>query len=495
MGGRSTLAIALVGLLGACGRSGVVLPAEELRCSEDPAAPGAGCAFMVGPGLHLVGAIESLSTVPGRREPDGVFVVNPHPTATLRLRVSEIHRGDDEPWPRDLVELPPGRHHLVELPHVDDSGLTERRTGGRMLLEGSHPFVATAHRPRRAFEGNDSELLLPLEALGQLYVVASYPPHPAQFQGAGEPSYFEVVARWDDTEVRWRPRQDTAGDGAAFDQVRGGEWSPPVVLDRYESLRVVGIASLTDAWQGDVSGTVIEASAPVAVTAGSRCASVPPSTDTLAGCDPLVEQLIPVVEWGREVAVPHPPIRGFESHYMRIYAGADDVALTTEPPLASIPPALRERGDFVDVVVPNATSFVVDADGPIMVVGYLGTRDPTAELGDPAMYQLVPTERFLSRYVVATGTQWTTHLLQAVRPAGAAEVTVDGQALAGWEAFAGFETAVVEVSEGSHVVASEDAFGLTQLGWTNAVHDACIPFGHGGECHTSYAHPAGMRLR
>jgi hypothetical protein len=492
---RSTAVIALVGVLGACGRSEVVLREEALRCRPDPAGPGAGCTFLVGPGLHLVGAIESLSTVPERREPDGVFVVNPHPADTLTLRISQIYPDDDEPWPRDLVELGPGRLHVLSVPNAGDSGLTGQRRGGRFLLEGSHPFGATSHRPRRSFEGNDSELLLPVEALGQLYVVASYPPLAAQFQGAGEPSFFEVVARWDGTTVRWRPRQDTAGDGAAIDPVRSGEWSPMVVLDRYESLRVVGIASPTDPWQGDVSGTVVEASAPVAVTAGSRCASVPPSTNALAGCDPLVEQLIPVVQWGREVAVPHPPLRGLESHYLRIYAGADEVALTTEPRVASVPASLRERGEFVDVVVSNGTSFVVEADGPIMVVAYLGSRDPRLEIGDPAMYQLVPTERFLSRYVVATGTQWATHLLQAVRFAGAAEVTVDGQPLAGWERFAGFETAVVEVSEGSHVVASEEAFGLTQLGWTNGVHDACTPFGHGGECHTSYAHPAGLRLR
>lgn len=488
--------LVLLGLLGACGRGGWFIPDEELDCRSDPALPEAGCEYLVGGGLHLVGAIEQLSTVPERREPDGVFVVNPHRTDTLRLRVSEIRRGDDVPWPRgDVTSIGPGQRHLVKLAAEDDLGSTGVRTGGMLRLEGSHPFVATAHRPYRTFEGNDSELLVPVSAWGQRYVVASYQPHPAQFQGAGEPSYFEVLARWDGTEVRWRPRDVTAGDEETIPTVPAGEWSPSVVLDRYQVLRVTGVASRTDPRSGDVSGTVVEASAPVAVTAGSRCASVPPSTDSFAGCDPLVEQLVPVSRWGRRNPVPRPPPRGVSSYYVRIYGGADGVTATTDPPLTTEPIWLAEQGSFVELTVSTDRSFVVESDGPVLVVIYLGTRSPVAEIGDPSMVQLVPAERFTRRYVVATGTQWTTNLVQATRPAGAAEVTVDGVPMVGWEAFAGFETAVVELSEGSHVVASEDAFGLTQWGWTNAVHEACVPFGLGGECHTSYAHPAGMRWR
>ena len=45
------------------------------------------------------------------------------------------------------------------------------------------------------------------------YVVFSYFPHAAQAQGQGQPSYFEIIALEDFTEVTWTPTYDTAGTG------------------------------------------------------------------------------------------------------------------------------------------------------------------------------------------------------------------------------------------------------------------------------------------
>jgi hypothetical protein len=448
--------------------------------------------------LHTVGAIESLSTDPRFRERDGLVIVNPDPTNELVVVVSEVFLGDEDPFARDNpLHLDPGDARTVELPRVDHTGTTERRRGGMLRLAGSHPFVLTAYQPLRAFEGNDSQLVLPDDALGRTYVVASYPPHPAQFQGAGSPSFFEVIALADDTDVRYRPRQATAGAGDLIAPVAAGQWSPTVSLRRHESLRLAGAnPSETQPWRGDVSGTVVEASKPVAVIGGTRCASVPPSSDALAGCDPLSEQLVPVARWSSHVAVPHPPLRTSEAHFVRIYAGVDGVRVSTEPPVTAVQPILlAERGEYLDIEVAHGVSFVVDADGPVLAVGYLTTRDRTHEIGDPSMYQFVATDRFLSRYVVATAPGWSTHLLQIVRPVEAAEVFVDAEIVDAWERFEDYETAVVTVSEGPHVVASDGPFGLTQFGWTNEVRDSCIPYGLGGECQTSYAHVAGMRWR
>jgi hypothetical protein len=71
--------------------------------------------------------------------------------------------------------------------------------------------------------------------------------------------------------VRWRPSTGpTASDGHEIPEVEGGEWSPHIELDRYDAVRVTAVIDPTlDAAQRDVSGTVIQASAPVSVFGGT----------------------------------------------------------------------------------------------------------------------------------------------------------------------------------------------------------------------------------
>ncbi len=487
------IALAIVMVVGGCGRT--PSPDPPFECQLDGDDPGAGCAFVAGPGLHLSG-VDSVHV--GSGDPDAVVIVNPHPSESLRLRVWETALGEDTSWPRGAsIGLGPGEHRVVDLPRLAVPTQTERRQGGVLRIEGSRPFTATAFRPHRASFGNGSELLMPEEAVGRTYVVASYPPHPAHFQGAGEPSFFEVIALEDDTEVRWRPPVDTAGDGDTLAPVVGGRWSESVVLSRHESLRVRGTPTAESDWsRGDVSGTVIEASAPVVAIGGSRCAAVPPSSNSLRGCDPLSEQLVPIEYWGRHVAVPHPPLRVVESHYVRIYAGEDGVRVQTDPrEILPQPTVLAVRGDYLDVVVPHGTSFAVDADGPVLAVGVLATRELPTQIGDSAMVQFVPTSRFLSRYVITTAESWATERLQAVRPVGAAAVEVNGRPIEGWESFGGYEQAEVEIATGVHTITSEQPFGLLQFGWTNEARAACATSTNYNICHTAYAHAAGMRLR
>src|SRR5690606_26376362 len=139
---------------------------------------------------------------------------------------------------------------------------TERRDGsgmrrqGLVQLRGDAPFAASLHTPYRSFLGNDSALLLPEARWGRRYVAAAYTPHSAQFQGVGEPTFFEIVAREDDTRVRWKTaRAATAGDGDRVPAVAAGQWSPELVLDAYESVLVTAAAGLGDPGSRDVTGT------------------------------------------------------------------------------------------------------------------------------------------------------------------------------------------------------------------------------------------------
>jgi hypothetical protein len=95
------------------------------------------------------------------------------------------------------------------------------------------------------------------------------------------------------------------------------------------------------------------------------------------------------------------------------------------------------------------------------------------------MYQMVPVEQFLPRYVFVTGTGYTQNYVQVIRVAGGAEVEVDGITVDGYESFGGYEVSDWLISEGAHSAASEQPFGIVQVGYTGV---------------TSYAYPGGLAL-
>jgi hypothetical protein len=74
-------------------------------------------------------------------------------------------------------------------------------------------------------------------------------------------------------------------------------------------------------------------------------------------------------------------------------------------------------------------------------------------------------------------------------------VLLDDALVEAREPIGAFEVAVIEIGESAHVVESEAPFGAMQFGWTNEVHDACLPYATHGTCQTSYAHPTGMRTQ
>lgn len=484
-------------LIAGCGRSGVYFPFPDLYGCVEDSSSSLGCSFVVGPGLHVVDPLTALQGIdPSDREPDGVFVANPDRQEEITIQAFQIPPGDTQEQPLgDPVLLRPGESGLVRLPLTVDRSATERRTGGLVRLRADRPFAASAHGPYRPFLGNDSGLLLPDAKLGRRYVAVAYPPHFLHFQGVGEPTFFEIIALQEATRVRWRPRLTrTVAAGDEISAVDAGQWSPEIVLDQHETLLVTASALAGNTHEDrDVSGTVIESSSPVRVTSGSRCSTVPITFESSGGCDPLYEHLVPVETWGRTYVIAHPPLRTDEDHHVRIYAGDRDITLFTEPPVLPVDPyLLTEEGAFVDVVVEHGTSFVLNANGPVMPVGYLQTRNLDLQIGDPAMYQFVSVEQYLDRYVIATGTQWDEQLVQVVRRRNAPEVAIDGATIDGWEPMGDWELTTVSIDEGGHTLRSDEPFGVTQFGWNNSRHDACIPFAPQGTCQTSYAHPGGM---
>ncbi|KIG11907.1 Dipeptide-binding ABC transporter, periplasmic substrate-binding component [Enhygromyxa salina] len=361
------------------------------------------------------------------------------------------------------VVIQPQGAYTWSLSQAEIDSVTTTRQGGVYRLETDLPIVAYQHSPIGATATNDASMLLPEYALTGNYVVPSYRATIGNY-----PSYMMAIGTQDNSSVNITVGGATAGGGgipalAAFA-------STMVVLDRYEVLNLV-VAQQNG---GDLSGTIIASNQPVHVIGATECANIPQSPATY--CDHLEEAAIPLEYWGEEYVGAHAPTRGNEQYHWRVYGGEDGVMINTVPAQPGFPLNLN-KGQYHQFA--TSQSFVITGNGPFMPVQYLESENPNAGTGDPAMYQMVPTEQFLNRYTFVTGTGYDVHYAQITRPVNGAEVTIDGNPVGGYYQVGNYEVADVVVGEGTHFASSNQPFGVSQVGYTGV---------------TSYAYPGGLKL-
>lgn len=479
-------------------------PCEKL--GDSPSSEG--CSF------YTTSMYQALQPPP---EPEDAIVIgNPQDEdATVELRwvpegsnIEEVVQGP--------VLIGPGQSYVFHLDpaltiyKADLEKTSLFRSGSVYHVVSDLPVVAYLHAPYEGHNTNGSTLLLPENVLQGDYVV----------YGAGAwlpPNYFIVIAMENQTTVTWRPTFQTAGDSLPLPFLMAGDTGSQL-MNRFDNMRIDTSTKDDPPYcTRDLSGTIIEADKPIWVVSAVLAARLPwcgvggNQGDPTLGCvtitdnvncnrgsDFAMEQNLPLDYWGREYVGPHSPIRGIEEHHWRIYAGEDNVTVTVTPAQPDTPIHFDQRGEWADLVVPNGTHLEFDGDGVFMpvqyVTGHYDTVPPNPAPGDPlgvgspAMVQMVPTAQFLDRYVIVTGYNYPQHYVQAIRPAGAAEVLLDGVALSdltAWEAIGEWEVATVLIEEGAHEIASDDSFGIVQYGYS--------PFVDQYYSAAGYAYMGGMK--
>jgi hypothetical protein len=301
-------------------------------------------------------------------------------------------------------------------------------------------------------------------------------------------------------------------------------------LDRYDVLNVESPAEemTTVPGQGNLSGTRIRASRPVAVFSGNLCAVMPHDAETFCCCDHVEEQLMPLAAWGRRFVVARGPVRRTgpdpEVEHYRITAGnvppgLGAITLTYHPSQPPGAPSQLAEGESVEFA--SATEFAVEADGPVLVMSYLVSCFETAPeidtvaldmipcttdaecqglpysavcnldwaaclpLGDPSMTMIPPVEQFRDSYVFLAPIDYETDTITVIAPLSA-EVLLDGAPLSGLAPVAtleGVEYGVLrqEIGDGTHRLSTQGGaeVGLLVFGVDEAV---------------SYGYPAGLDL-
>lgn len=368
----------------------------------------------------------------------------------------------------------------------------------------------------------DSSLLLPAHALGTSYVLTTNE-HVRLGTSDDLPTQAVVVATQNGTQVT--VRASATARLSSGTQTLGPNGTTTITLNAYDVLQlesVVGTASSIECvtnpfnptggmqlcrFQSDLSGSVVTASAPIAVFAGAPCALRPYSA---VACDHLEEQLAPVSTWGTSYvltrgAAPRAGDAGLPSpnpapFIVKITAACpaatcpSGTRLTfSDPPMAGriIGPSQCQSGQLStnDCRLPAGASAefqlsgstMLTTDAPVQVVEFIPGQSatPGANEGDPSMVVIPPSSQWELNPSLVVVPQYGRSFARLTW-VGSATVAVDGTpvvavAVPNSQAF----WALVSLLPGPHQVTSSTPVGVDV---------------HAYDAFVSYAMGAGRRF-
>lgn len=406
------------------------------------------------------------------------------------------------------VEIPVGQPVRVELPRAEVTGWVPATTeppGPTGTALTSNAFRIRSTAPIVVYQFNnftnnfstDASLLLPVSGLGNSYRVIGYPTaNPISFPAlptpAGIPdrSSVSIVGVVPGTQVTVRPSHKTRSDMISIPVMNPGD-SHTVTVGPYDVLNIS-----SDGIPGDMTGTVIESTGPVAVFSSGERAIGPVITDPpkppwwdpensdLCCTDHLEEQLFPINSLGRNFVVSHSASRSDgtfrEPDELRFLGVAATATVTTNlpPPLDSF---VLAPGQVVDTYSDRDT--VVQSTEPIMIGQVLVSQTFTDRfVGDPALTIFAPVEQYREEYIFLVPDSWNENwVVLAARTGGT--YALDSQPLpsgcvtasAGTLDGVSYETITCPVGEGAHVLTSgaveggsATPFGLMAYGYGTA---------------------------
>lgn len=241
----------------------------------------------------------------------------------------------------------------------------------------------------------DSYIAIPVKHLGTDYFTVCRPndrynpsSSSARLDTTVRSSEFMILAPEDGTIVEITPSVETYRGLAGVVQT--------VTLNRNQTYFVK--SARTPVGTGDLSGSRIRSSRPVAVLSGHMRVSIP--REDILSKDHLVEMLPPISKWGkRHVTVPFALVRNGD--YIRVVASEDTTRITFTSELGTGSVQLNRAGEsteFPNVNVPILWS----SDKPTLVVQFMPSRQrmDTTDNIDPAMVVVPPIEQFVSSALI-----------------------------------------------------------------------------------------------
>jgi hypothetical protein len=353
---------------------------------------------------------------------------------------------------------------------------------------------------------NDASLLLPSTAMTGSYRVAGHEgivlSDPATGQEGPIGGYMAITATQDATTVKVQVSatgEILAGAGVAATSA-GGTLS--LTLDAGD------VAELVARGGDDLSGSLVQASAPVQVITGHPCIQIPP---TQPACDHIEESVFPAETLGKDYVVTRPagPTGAPVSHQVRIYGNVDGTLLTYDPSPPPGCPTTIDAGQVVQCGTPacpnpmmsvNATpvfacgttsvDFEVKGTQPFAVGTFtigasaIAASASTAQDGDPAQSFAIAVEQFRSSYVFLAPNDYTFSYVDIIAKPGTAMALDNARVMAsaaaiGFSGYSVYRVALGAGQAGAHTLIAAQPVGIQVVGYG---------------AYTSYMYPGGLDL-
>ncbi len=395
------------------------------------------------------------------------------------------------------VTVPAGGLKAITLPTRElDCGVKPNDYASPGTCLSSNAYRITASTPIVVYQfnvfanafSNDASLLLPTNALGKLYRVIGWTAgHPIALPGFAiiDRSYVTVVGAKPNTHVTVKAGWRIKGNPPVAATPIGGEIT--ATIGPFDVLNLEtddGTFQDDPKTVADLSGTIVQASEPVAVFSGVETTSAPAGFEVpkppgwmdgdTCCLDHLEEQMFPVESVGSHYVIARSPVRstsGFrEPDVIRFLGVAEAATVTTNLP-APYSSFTLQPGEVKTTWTQD--NIVVSSTKPVMVGQILvsnGYVDGPA-LGDPSLTVFPPVEQFRTEYVFLAPDGWTQSWVVISAPVGG-KVTVDGVAPtgcivepAGTIEGVTYESRRCTVKAGAHPLSGDKPFGIVAYGY------------------------------
>jgi len=440
-------------------------------------------------------------SIPAAEQPWGVVLSNASP-ATARVVIDYNAAPPGEPMSLQLVtalDIPPLGLRQIQLPkrHITGQPTQPDPPGPPYTWLSSGAFRITSSVPIIAYQlntltndySNDASLLLPRTGLGTQHRILGYPTaNPIFIPGLAPPgipdrSSVTVVGVSPNTVVTITSSTTTNGNSQGIAPLQPGE-KVTVTLGPYD---VFNLAS--DGMPGDMTGTIVESTLPVAVFSSGERAILPgqnkppvPRPDwgqdsSLCCTDHIEEQIFPVTSLGSKFVITRSPPRTkgtyLEPDLLRFLGVAESTQVRT-----SLPPPDHvfnlEPGQLREVW--TTTDVIVESDKPVMIGQLLVSQTYTdAHIGDPSLTIFPPVEQYRKGYIFLIPPSWTSNYVVIATPVNNT-FDLDGSPLPntchqekiGTLDGTEYEVLRCPLDAGTHRLTGEEPFGITAYGYGNA---------------------------
>lgn len=329
------------------------------------------------------------------------------------------------------------------------------------VIEEKHALHITSDNPitvyglTRRKQTTDSFMGLPTNVIGKNYRVICY-------NVAVKLSEFAIVATEDSTIVKITPSVETQ-----MGRLPGETFE--IKLNKGDVYQVIARDLQPAKKKNDLTGSQINANKKISVFSGHQCAYVP---DKVFACNHLVEQVPPIVSWGKHFYIGM--LKKRSKYTYRVLADKDSTKVFENGKLQKILMAgehfEKQANDHIQLT----------SDKPVLVAQYSQGYKNGDKIGDPMMLLISPTQQFLKKYRFATPVNGTwEHFINVIVPSRATSSLVfNGKRLDSTKfkplANSSYSVAQLNINFGTHELEGVVPFGMSSygFGYANENYDA-----------------------